>query len=53
MQMLKAEVERLVKIGVLKKLNRSEWAAPTSKKRIIGKTHETVVIEPKQIAISP
>jgi len=27
-QTLKAEVERLVKIGVLKKLNRSEWAAP-------------------------
>jgi len=25
----------------------------TSKKRIIGKTHETVVIEPKQIAIGP
>jgi len=29
MQTLKAEVERLVKIGVLKKVNRSEWAAPT------------------------
>jgi len=28
MQTLKAEVERLVKIGVLKKANRSEWAAP-------------------------
>jgi len=28
-QSLKAEVERLVKIGVLKKVNRSEWAAPT------------------------
>jgi len=28
MQTLKAEVERLVKIGVLKKVNRSEWAAP-------------------------
>jgi len=28
-QTLKAEVERLVKIGVLKKVNRSEWAAPT------------------------
>jgi len=27
-QTLKAEVERLVKIGVLKKVNRSEWAAP-------------------------
>jgi len=26
---LKAEVERLVKISVLKKVNRSEWAAPT------------------------
>jgi len=25
----------------------------TSKKRIIGKTHETVVIEPKQIVIGP
>jgi len=29
MQTLKAEVERIVKIGVLKKVNRSEWAAPT------------------------
>jgi len=28
-QTLKAEVERLVKIGVLKKVNRSELAAPT------------------------
>ena len=28
-QTLKSEVERLVKIGVLKKVNRSEWAAPT------------------------
>jgi len=28
-QTLKAEVERLVKIGVLKKVNHSEWAAPT------------------------
>jgi len=28
-QTLKAAVERLVKIGVLKKLNCSEWAAPT------------------------
>jgi len=28
-QTLKAEVERLVKIGALKKVNRSEWAAPT------------------------
>jgi len=26
---LEAEVEHLVKIGVLKKVNRSEWAAPT------------------------
>jgi len=29
MQTLKAEAERLVKTGVLKKVNRSEWAAPT------------------------
>jgi len=29
MQTLKAEVERLVKIGVLKKVNHSQWAAPT------------------------
>jgi len=29
MQTLKAEMERLVKIGVPKKVNRSEWAAPT------------------------
>jgi len=28
-QTLKAEVERLVKTGVLKKVNHSEWAAPT------------------------
>ena len=28
-QTLKSEVERLVQIGVLKKVNRSEWAAPT------------------------
>jgi len=28
-QTLKTEVECLVKIGVLKKVNRSEWAAPT------------------------
>jgi len=28
-QTLKADVERLVKIGVLKKVNLSEWAAPT------------------------
>ncbi len=26
---LKKEIERLVKLGVLKKINRSEWAAPT------------------------
>jgi hypothetical protein len=29
METLKAEVERLCKIGVLKRVNRSEWAAPT------------------------
>jgi len=29
MQTLKAEAERLVKIGVLKKVNHSEWPAPT------------------------
>jgi len=29
MQTLKAEVECLIKIGVLKKANLSEWAAPT------------------------
>jgi len=29
LQTLKAEVDRLVTIGVLKKVNRSEWAAPT------------------------
>ena len=28
-QTLRVEIERLVKIGVLKKVNRSEWAAPT------------------------
>jgi len=28
-QTLKADAERLIKIGVLKKVNRSEWAAPT------------------------
>ena len=28
-QTLKMEVERLCKVGVLKKVNRSEWAAPT------------------------
>lgn len=26
---LKREVERLVELGVLKRVNRSEWAAPT------------------------
>ncbi len=29
LETLKCEVERLCKIGVLKKVNRSEWAAPT------------------------
>jgi hypothetical protein len=29
LETLKAEVERLCKLGVLKKVNRSEWAAPT------------------------
>jgi len=29
MQTLKAKVQRLIKIGALKKVNRSEWAAPT------------------------
>jgi len=29
MQTLKAKVERLIKMGVLKKVNRCEWAAPT------------------------
>jgi len=29
MQTLKAEVERIVKLGALKKVNPSEWAAPT------------------------
>ena len=28
-QQLRVEVERLVKIGVLRKVNRSEWGAPT------------------------
>ena len=36
---LKKEVERLVKIGVLKKINNSEWAAPTF---IIPKKNGTV-----------
>ena len=36
---LKIEVERLVKIGVLKKVNRSRWGAPTF---IIPKTDETI-----------
>ena len=29
MATLKSEVERLVKLGVLKRVNRSQWAAPT------------------------
>ncbi len=36
---LKLEVDRLVKLGVLKKVNRSEWAAPTF---IIPKKDKTV-----------
>ena len=36
---MKKEVERLCKIGVLKKINRSEWAAPTF---IIPKKNGTV-----------
>ena len=36
---LKTEIERLVKIGVLKKVNRSEWAAPSF---IIPKKDQTV-----------
>ena len=36
---LKTEVERLVKIGVLKKVNQSEWAAPSF---IIPKKDKTV-----------
>jgi len=36
---LKLEVERLCKVGVLKKVNRSEWAAPTF---IIPKKDQTV-----------
>jgi len=38
-QTLKQEVERLVRLGVLKKVNRSEWAAPTF---IIPKKDQTV-----------
>ena len=38
-QALRTEVERLCKIGVLKKINRSEWAAPTF---IIPKKDQTV-----------
>ena len=38
-QTLKDEVQRLVKIGVLRKVNRSEWAAPNF---IIPKKDETV-----------
>jgi hypothetical protein len=29
LETLKAEVERLCQLGILKKVNRSEWAAPT------------------------
>ena len=36
---LKTKVERLVKIGVLKKVNRSKWAAPSF---IIPKKDKTV-----------
>ena len=36
---LKKEVERLVKIGVLRKINNSEWVAPTF---IISKKNGTV-----------
>ena len=36
---LKTEVERLEKIGVLKKVNRSKWAAPSF---IIPKKDKTV-----------
>ena len=38
-QTLRMEVERLVKAGVLKKVNRSEWGAPTF---IIPKKDKTV-----------
>ena len=38
-QTLKKEIQRLVNIGVLKKVNRSEWAAPTF---IIPKKNQTV-----------
>ena len=38
-QTLKKEIQRLVEIGVLKKVNRSEWAAPTF---IIPKKNYTV-----------
>ena len=36
---LKKEVDRLIKIGVLKKINISQWAAPTF---IIPKINDTV-----------
>jgi len=36
-----------------KKRSFGSFGEGSSKKRIIGKTHETVVIEPKQIVISP
>ena len=36
---LKMEVDRLVKVGILQKVNRSEWAAPTF---IIPKKDKTV-----------
>ena len=39
MQTVKHEVERLVKLGVLKKMNKSEWACGTF---IISKTDESV-----------
>ena len=38
-QTLKQEVERLCKVGVLKRINHSEWAAPTF---IIPKKDKTV-----------
>ena len=38
-QQLKDEVERLCKVGVLKKVNRSEWAAPTF---VIPKKDQTI-----------
>ena len=41
---LKREVERLVKIGVLKRINNSQWAAPTF---IIPKKNGSVVMNGK------